>query len=119
MTEPKKDVKVWLRPAMHALLKARCEGLPGEPTMGAYIEQTLGLNTAEASALRRRYWLKYGATLLGLVRHHGVKASHFLHDTHLLPGLEARDEVAALGLPVSPSARSWTEMVDTYRKRWW
>ena len=30
-----------------------------------------------------------------------------------------RDEVAALGLPVSPSARSWTEMVDTYRKRWW
>lgn len=39
MTEPKKDVKVWLRPAMHALLKARCEGLPGEPTMGAYIER--------------------------------------------------------------------------------
>jgi hypothetical protein len=39
MTEPKKDVKVWLRPAMHALLKARCEDLPSEPTMGAYIER--------------------------------------------------------------------------------
>lgn len=39
MTEPKKDVKVWLRPAIHAVLKTRCEGLPGSPTMGAYIER--------------------------------------------------------------------------------
>ncbi len=59
-------------------------------SMGLYIEETLGLSTDEASALRRRYWLKYGATLLGLVRHHGVKPAHFLHHTHLLPGLEAR-----------------------------
>ena len=59
-------------------------------SMGEYIEQTLGLSTEAAAALRRRYWLKYGATLLGLVRHHGVKPAHFLHHTHLLPGLEAR-----------------------------
>lgn len=39
MTEPKKDVKVWLRPAIHALLKARCDALPGSPAMGAYIER--------------------------------------------------------------------------------
>lgn len=30
-----------------------------------------------------------------------------------------RDEVAALGIPVSPAARMWGEMVDAYRKRWW
>jgi putative hydrolase of the HAD superfamily len=59
-------------------------------SMGRYIEDELGLSTDEASALRRRYWLKYGATLLGLVKHHGVRAAHFLHHTHLLPGLEAR-----------------------------
>lgn len=59
-------------------------------SMGRYIEDTLQISTEEASALRRRYWLKYGATLLGLVKHHGVKASHFLHHTHLLPGLEER-----------------------------
>ena len=41
-------------------------------------------------ALRRRYWQRYGATLLGLVRHHGVKPAHFLHETHRLPGLEQR-----------------------------
>jgi len=58
--------------------------------MTAYIVQELGIGPAEADELRRRYWLRYGATLLGLIRHHGVKAKHFLHQTHLLPGLEAR-----------------------------
>ncbi len=59
-------------------------------SMGTYIEQTLGLSKPEADALRRSYWQRYGATLLGLVRHHAVKAAHFLHHTHLLPGLEQR-----------------------------
>jgi putative hydrolase of the HAD superfamily len=58
--------------------------------MTAYIVRELGVPEAEADALRRRYWLRYGATLLGLVRHHGVKAQHFLHHTHILPGLEQR-----------------------------
>ncbi len=30
-----------------------------------------------------------------------------------------REDVISLGLPVAPAARSWAEMVDTYRKRWW
>jgi len=58
--------------------------------MTAYIARELALDEAAADALRRHYWLRYGATLLGLVRHHGVKAGHFLHHTHLLPGLEER-----------------------------
>jgi putative hydrolase of the HAD superfamily len=63
---------------------------PLNRSMTAYIERELGVSGAEADALRRRYWLRYGATLLGLVRHHGVRAHHFLHHTHLLPGLEER-----------------------------
>ncbi|MCY7314782.1 MAG: HAD-IA family hydrolase [Rubrivivax sp.] len=59
-------------------------------SMGEYIQGTLGLTKSEADALRRRYWLRYGATLLGLVKHHAVKSAHFLHHTHLLPGLEQR-----------------------------
>ena len=59
-------------------------------SMGQYIEANLGLTQAESDALHRRYWLRYGATLLGLVHHHGVKPAHFLHHTHLLPGLEQR-----------------------------
>ncbi|MGZ5716145.1 MAG: HAD-IA family hydrolase [Caldimonas sp.] len=49
----------------------------------------------EAGGLRHRYWLRYGATLLGLVRHHGVRAAHFLEQTHRLPGLEERLRTSA------------------------
>lgn len=58
--------------------------------MTAYVERHLALSTAEASQLRQHYWQRYGATLLGLVRHHGVAAQHFLDETHRLPGLESR-----------------------------
>jgi putative hydrolase of the HAD superfamily len=58
--------------------------------MTAYIVRELGTTEDEADAMRRRYWHRYGATLLGLMRHHGVKAAHFLHHTHRLPGLEDR-----------------------------
>jgi len=58
--------------------------------MSSFIEQTLKLTRPEADTLRRRYWLRYGATLLGLVRHHGVDAHHFLRHAHALPGLESR-----------------------------
>ncbi|MCA3219077.1 MAG: pyrimidine 5'-nucleotidase [Burkholderiales bacterium] len=50
--------------------------------MTAYVRQHLGLSEAQANALRERYWHRYGATLMGLVRHHGVRADHFLRTTH-------------------------------------
>ena len=58
--------------------------------MSDYMVEALSLPRDEADALRQRYWLRYGATLLGLVRHHGVDAAHFLDHTHRLPGLEQR-----------------------------
>ncbi|MBL8341879.1 MAG: HAD-IA family hydrolase [Rubrivivax sp.] len=59
-------------------------------SFGQYIQEHLRLTQAASDELRRRYWLRYGATLLGLVRHHGVVPAHFLHHTHRLPGLEQR-----------------------------
>jgi putative hydrolase of the HAD superfamily len=94
---------VWLFDLDDTLHDASTASMPHlHVSFGAYIEQHLQLSKHEADALRRRYWLKYGATLLGLVRHHGVEAAHFLHHTHLLPGLEARvrghrGDLAALG----------------------
>jgi putative hydrolase of the HAD superfamily len=58
--------------------------------MHAYMVDELGLDTHEAARLRDHYWSRYGATLLGLVRHHGVKAAHFLEATHRHPGMESR-----------------------------
>ncbi len=82
---------VWLFDLDNTLHDASHASLPHiNRGMTEFIVRELGLPEAEADALRRRYWLRYGATLLGLVRHHGVRAAHFLHDTHVLPGLEAR-----------------------------
>jgi len=58
-------------------------------SMATYMVTYLGLTDEEAAALRNRYWARYGATLTGLQRHHGVKPAHFLRETHELPGLEA------------------------------
>ena len=58
--------------------------------MTDYIVDHLAMTADDAAALRTHYWHRYGATLLGLVKHHGVKQMHFLEQSHLLPGLEAR-----------------------------
>ena len=82
---------VWLFDLDDTLHDASSASMPQlHVSFGEYIQQHLQLTKEESDALRRRYWLKYGATLLGLVRHHGVQAAHFLHHTHLLPGLERR-----------------------------
>lgn len=51
-------------------------------SMREYIERHLGVDAQEATRLRQTYWDRYGATLTGLVRHHGVDPRHFLHETH-------------------------------------
>lgn len=59
--------------------------------MTAWLVAELGLDEAEADRLRVHYWYRYGATLLGLMRHHGTQPRHFLHGTHdveaLRPGV--------------------------------
>ncbi len=53
-------------------------------SMNQYIMHHLKLDEVSAHALREHYWRIYGATLKGLVRHHGIKAHHFLEETHKL-----------------------------------
>ena len=65
--------------------------------MTAYLQQHLHLDEAAAGALRRRYWQRYGATLLGLIKHHGTDPAHFLWHTHQFPEL-ARMVIADGGL---------------------
>ena len=63
--------------------------------IGEYVVTHVGVSGEDADRLRERYWRRYGATLLGLVRHHGVRAEHFLAETHRMPGLEARLRTSA------------------------
>ena len=56
-------------------------------SMTAYLETHLGLACDDANRLRTHYWRRYGATLLGLMRHHGIDPTHFLWETHQFPEL--------------------------------
>jgi putative hydrolase of the HAD superfamily len=57
-------------------------------SMTAYIVEHLRVDEAEATQIRQHYWQRYGATLLGLVRHHGTDPNHFLWHTHQFPDLK-------------------------------
>ena len=50
--------------------------------MHGYLQESLGLNAAEAAALRQRYWRRYGTTLAGLMRHHDIDPHEFLRAIH-------------------------------------
>jgi putative hydrolase of the HAD superfamily len=56
-------------------------------SMTAYLRQHLNLDERAANELRVHYWQRYGATLSGLMRHHGTDPDHFLWHTHQFPEL--------------------------------
>jgi len=56
--------------------------------MTAYLAEHLDLGADAANALRQLYWRRYGATLVGLIRHHDIDPHHFLRETHRFPGIE-------------------------------
>ena len=55
--------------------------------MTEYLQRHLDLDEHAATELRRFYWKRYGATLLGLMRHHATDPRHFLWHTHQFPDL--------------------------------
>jgi putative hydrolase of the HAD superfamily len=78
------DLDNTLHNAAHAAFKMV------DRSMNEYIERELRVSAEEADRLRHDYWARYGATLLGLIRHHRIRPLHFLEQTHRLPGLEQR-----------------------------
>ncbi len=80
--------KTWLFDLDNTLHNANPHIFPHiNRSMMAYIREHLGVDEAEATRLRQRYWQRYGATLLGLMRHHGTDPYHFLWHTHQFPDL--------------------------------
>ena len=53
-----------------------------ETRMTAWVMRELGLPHAEADRLRVDYWRRYGTTLAGLMREHGISPDGYLHEVH-------------------------------------
>ena len=75
------DLDNTLHHASHAIFPAINEA------MTRYIVKALSVETAEADYLRVRYTRRYGATLLGLARHHPIDPHDFLKVVHTFPDL--------------------------------
>lgn len=79
---------VWLFDLDNTLHDARPHIFPHiNRAMVEYIRDHLGVDENEATRIRQHYWQRYGATLLGLMRHHGTDPRHFLWHTHQFPNL--------------------------------
>ena len=50
--------------------------------MNDFISKRLGLDWEAAGRLRTAYWAQYGATFLGLEKHHGIAPKEFFDATH-------------------------------------
>jgi len=80
--------RVWLFDLDNTLHNASPHIFPHiNRSMREYIERHLGVDAHEATRIRQDYWVRYGATLLGLMRHHGTDPRHFLWETHQFPDL--------------------------------
>jgi putative hydrolase of the HAD superfamily len=82
------DLDNTLHDASHAIFPSIVE------RMNVFIARVLGDGVTpatldEVNAARQLYWRRYGATLLGLVKHHQVKAADFLRETHALDDLSS------------------------------
>lgn len=50
--------------------------------MTDWVMRVAGVDRAEASTLRHRYWRDHGTTLAGLMRHHDMDPGPYLEDVH-------------------------------------
>jgi len=81
--------RVWIFDLDNTLHNARPHIFPHiNRAMTAYLQAHLGLDETAAGELRRHYWKRYGATLLGLMRHYQTDPWHFLWHTHQFPELD-------------------------------
>lgn len=80
------DLDDTLHNASHAIFPAMHQ------MMNHYLAELLGDGVVHADQesvdqVRLHYWKKYGATLLGLIEHHGIDEADFLHRTHQFDNL--------------------------------
>jgi putative hydrolase of the HAD superfamily len=70
------DLDDTLHDASHAIFAAI------DTRMTGFVERHLGLPHEQADSLRRHYWRRYGATMLGLILHFRTNPHDFLRETH-------------------------------------
>jgi len=80
--------RVWFFDLDNTLHDAQAHIFPSmNAQIGRYLMRRFDIGEADANAMRRGFWEKYGTTMEGLARHHGTNPAEFLRATHQFPEL--------------------------------
>ena len=80
--------RVWFFDLDNTLHDAQAHIFPSmNAQIGQYLMRRFDIGEADANAMRRGFWEKYGTTMEGLARHHGTNPAEFLRATHQFPEL--------------------------------
>lgn len=80
--------RVWIFDLDNTLHDARPHIFPSmHAQINEYLMRHFSVDEVGANEMRRGFWLRYGTTLKGLMRHHGTDPHHYLRETHRFPEL--------------------------------
>ena len=80
--------RVWIFDLDNTLHDAQARIFPSmHDQINEYLKRHFKVDDAGANAMRQEFWERYGTTLNGLMRHHGVHPRDFLAETHVFPEL--------------------------------
>jgi putative hydrolase of the HAD superfamily len=80
--------RVWIFDLDNTLHDAAARIFPAmHGQINAFLQREFGVDEEAANRMRQQFWLRYGTTLNGLMRHHGVHPRRFLAETHVFPEL--------------------------------
>jgi putative hydrolase of the HAD superfamily len=80
--------RVWIFDLDNTLHDATARIFPSmHGQINAFLQREFSVDEEGANRMRRDFWLRYGTTLNGLMRHHGTDPQRFLAETHVFPEL--------------------------------
>src|SRR5262249_49598775 len=80
--------RVWIFDLDNTLHDATARIFPAmHDQINAFLRREFGVDAAGADRMRHEFWVRYGTTLNGLMRHHGIHPRRFLAATHVFPEL--------------------------------
>jgi putative hydrolase of the HAD superfamily len=80
--------RVWIFDLDNTLHDATARIFPSmHEQINAFLRRQFGVDEEGANHMRREFWMRYGTTLNGLMRHYGTDPRRFLAETHVFPEL--------------------------------
>jgi putative hydrolase of the HAD superfamily len=80
--------RVWIFDLDNTLHDATARIFPAmHGQINAFLQREFDVDADGANRMRQDFWLRYGTTLNGLMRHHGTDPRRFLKETHAFPEL--------------------------------